>query len=75
MPLKDGDEPVELHRKLIRRHLVGIATYIRAKKVPVVFVGILPVDAATIGMAPAKHGKLFFCLLFHYWIVMSELSS
>jgi hypothetical protein len=58
MPIKEGDEPVELHRDLIRRHLVDIAAYSRTKKVPVVFVGILPVDAATIGMVPAKQGTV-----------------
>jgi hypothetical protein len=59
MPLQEGDEPVELHRDLIRRHLVDIAAYSKTKKIPVVFVGILPLDAATIGMAPAKHGTPF----------------
>jgi hypothetical protein len=67
MHAKTGDDPVVLHRSMIRSYLLKFGAFANKLNIPVVFVGSLPVDSTTIAMVPAKHGeaKYLSSLVFH----------
>jgi hypothetical protein len=70
-PMEIGarDDPIQLHRSLVRaflNQLYSVATFVR---IPIVFLGTIPIDAEVIHLQPAKRdwGNFFDFSLASIW--------